>query len=374
MILAAILITFFYCLLITSLIIGFDLVPTFNSKETTNDTYFSIIIPFRNEATQLPKLLKNIGALNYPLKNYELIFVDDDSEDDSVKIIEKFFTSAQNNIKIITNDRKTNSPKKDAINIAIQNATFNWIITTDADCLVAENWLSTFDAFIKKNEPKLIVAPVTYSSKNNFLERFQHLDFLSLMGSTIGGFGIRKPFLCNGANLCYDKQIFLEVGGFEGNTNIASGDDIFLLEKIVNKHPTDVHYLKSKEAIVTTQPQPTFKQLLDQRTRWAAKSTAYNNNFSKVVSLAVLSMNVLVIVLFLGSVFNINSWQLLLLIFSIKFCLDLILLFKTSVFFEQQKILTYYIWSSLLYPLFVMFVIISSLKSGYSWKGRVFKK
>ncbi len=374
MILAAILITFFYCLLITSLIIGFDLVPTFNSKETTNDTSFSIIIPFRNEATQLPKLFKSIGALNYPLKNYELIFVDDDSEDDSVKIIEQFFTNVENNITIIHNSRKTNSPKKDAINTAIQQAKFNWIVTTDADCLVPKNWLRVFDQFINKNTPKLIVGPVTYSSKNNFLERFQHLDFLSLIGSTIGGFGIRKPFLCNGANLCYDKQTFLEVGGFEGNTNIASGDDIFLLEKIVHKYRTDVHYLKSKDAIVTTQPQPTFKQLIDQRTRWAAKSTAYKNNFSKLVSLSVLSMNALVITLFVGSVLNINSWQLLALIFSIKFCLDLILLFKTSAFFKQQKVLTYYIWCSLLYPLFVGVVIMNSLKSGYSWKGRVFKK
>jgi len=374
MILAAILITFFYCLLITSLIIGFDLVPVFRSEETIHNNCFSIIIPFRNEATQLPKLLKSIGALNYPFKNYEFIFVDDDSEDHSVKIIEKFFINTQNNIKIVTNSRKTNSPKKDAINTAIHNATFDWIITTDADCLVPKNWLLSFDGFIKKNQPKLIAGPVTYSSKNNFLERFQHLDFLSLIGSTIGGFGIRKPFLCNGANLCYEKQIFLEVGGFEGNTNIASGDDIFLLEKIVQKHPTDVHYLKSKDAIVTTQPQPTFKQLTDQRTRWAAKSTAYKNNFSKLVSFAVLAMNVLVIVLFLGSLFKINSWQLLLLIFSIKFCLDLILLFKTSVFFKQQHILKYYILSSLLYPLFIMFVIINSLKSGYSWKGRVFQK
>jgi len=374
MILAAILITFFYCLLIVALIIGFDLIIPFHSKETRHITNFSIIIPFRNEAAQLPQLLQSIAALKYPLKNYELIFVNDDSEDNSVEIVEKFFANSQHNSKVIHNSRKTESPKKDAIHNAIHQASFNWIITTDADCLVPKNWLQVFDQFIIKNTPKLIVGPVTYTSINTLLERFQHLDFLSLMGSTIGGFGIRKPFLCNGANLCYDKHTFFEVGGFEGNSNIASGDDIFLLEKIVNKHPVDVHYLKSKDAVVTTQPQPTFKQLIDQRTRWAAKSTAYKNNFSKLVSVAVLSMNLLVLALFLGSLFRINSWYLLLLVFCIKFCLDLLLLFKTSAFFKQQNILKHYTVSSLLYPLFIMFVIINSLKSGYSWKGRVFKK
>ncbi len=374
MIVAAILITSFYCLLIVALNIGFDLIIPFESKETTHDTNFSIIIPFRNEVAQLPKLLQSITALQYPLKNYELIFVDDDSEDDSVEIIERFFAYTQNDIKVISNSRKTNSPKKDAIHTAIHQATFDWIITTDADCLVPKSWLQTFDQFIKKNSPKLIVGPVTYTSKDTFLERFQHLDFLSLMGSTIGGFGIRKPFLCNGANLCYNKHTFFEVGGFDGNANIASGDDIFLLEKIVSKHPTDVYYLKSEKAIVVTQPQPTFKQLIDQRTRWAAKSTAYTNNFSKLASVAVLSMNLLVIVLFLGSLFRINSWYLLLLVFCIKFCVDLLLLFKTSSFFKQQHIVKHYIVSSLVYPLFIMFVIINSLKSGYSWKGRVFKK
>jgi len=220
----------------------------------------------------------------------------------------------------------------------------------------------------------MIIGPVTYSSKNTFLERFQHLDFLSLIGSTIGSLGINKPFLCNGANLCYNKHVFFEINGFEGNSTIASGDDIFLLEKMTKKYPDTIHYLKSKDATVITKPQPTFKKFLDQRVRWAAKSTAYNTIFSKLVSIAVLLMNLFAIALFFSSLFNYTSWSFFLLIFGIKFSVDLLLLFKSTSFFKQQKILVYYILSSCIYPVFIMFVIIASLKSGYSWKGRQFKK
>jgi len=374
MILAAVIITFLYSLLMIALIIGFGLVTPFHTTTAIKDIRFSIIIPFRNEAEQLPKLLQSIAALKYPTEHYEFIFVDDASEDASGKIIQEFLANSTINFKILPNTRTTTSPKKDAIDAAIQQASFDWIVTTDADCLVPEKWLQNFNQFIKNFNPKLIVGPVTYTSQNTLFERFQHLDFLSLMGSTIGGFGIHKPFLCNGANLCYDKHTFLELEGFKGNTEVASGDDIFLLEKMVKKYPHDVHYLKSKEAIVTTKPQPTFKQLINQRARWAAKSTAYNNTFSKLVSLVVLAMNVLILILLLGFVFGIISWSALLIVFGIKFCLDFIVIFRTSAFYNQSNVLKYYPASSVLYPLFIMFVIINSFKSGYSWKGRTFKK
>ena len=374
MLLISILITFLYSIVIILFFIGFDLVKPFHLKKYESKNAFSILIPFRNEANELPTLLESISKLQYPKDKYELIFINDDSEDDSVEIINKYFDKLSMTFLLLNNVRKTNSPKKDAINTAIHQVKFDWIITTDADCILPKKWLETFDAFIEEKQPKLIIAPVTYNGNSSFLERFQLLDFLSLQGTTIGGFGINKPFLCNGANLCYNKQTFFEVNGFEGNTNIASGDDIFLLEKIVKKYPDSIHYLKSNAAIVITKPQPKFKQLLHQRVRWAAKSTAYKNWFSKLVSISVLLMNMLLIILFFSSLLGYTFWQLFIILFATKFTVDLLLLFKTAAFFKQQKTLKHYLLSSLVYPVFIMFVVIVSLKSGYSWKGRQFKK
>jgi cellulose synthase/poly-beta-1,6-N-acetylglucosamine synthase-like glycosyltransferase len=379
MIVATVIIASLYCIIIIAFSIGFHLVDDFELEKITRTTKFTVIIPFRNEEKALLSLLMSIKQLNYPQELFEIIFVDDGSEDGSVEFINEFinrrpFDCAQGDIKVLNNNRKTGSPKKDAINTAIAKSNFDWIITTDADCSLPKNWLLTFDAFIQKNKPKLIVAPVTYTTNNRFIEQFQLLDFLSLQGSTIGGFGINKPFLCNGANLCYSKQAFKEVNGFEGNASIASGDDIFLLEKISASYPKKVHYLKSSEAIVKTEPQHNFKELVNQRVRWATKSTAYKNPFSKLVSLSVFAMNALLIILLLTSILGYNSQQFLLFLFVLKFLVDIILIFKTATFFKQLYILKYYLLGSLLYPLFIMFVIIVSLKSGYNWKGRQFKK
>ena len=364
-----------YCFLLIAFIIGFDKIEYFKIAKIKSKTKFSIIVPFRNEAENLEELLQSISTLNYPKELFEILLVNDDSIDDSVHLI-KNFTSENDklNIKILTNNRRTNSPKKDAILIAILQANFDWIITTDADCIVPENWLIIFDAYIQKNQPKLIAAPVTYITKRTLLEQFQLLDFFSLQASTIGSFGIRTPFLCNGANLCYQKQAFIKVNGFEGNEHIASGDDIFLLEKIVKQYPNEVRFLKSNEVLVKTQPQPTFKGLLSQRIRWAAKTTAYTNNFAKFVGFTVLLMNLMVIMTLLLTIFNLFEWEFLFAIITIKLLLDFILLNKVFRFFKQKLLLQYYFIGSLFYPIFSMFVAIASFQTTYIWKDRVFKK
>jgi glycosyltransferase involved in cell wall biosynthesis len=386
MIIASVIILALYCVLIIAFIIGFDKVEHFKPVSSAPKTKFSIVIPFRNEAQALPVLIKSLKQNKYPSDKFELIFVDDDSKDDSVKIINDFLDKpldeaclersrkARPDIQILKNNRKSGSPKKDAVETAINQANFDWILTTDADCHIAQDWLQTFDAFIQQYQPKLIAAPVTYSVDKTLLEQFQLLDLLSLQGSTIGGFGIDKPFMSNGANLCYEKQAFFAINGFKGNEHVASGDDIFLLEKMTDKYPDKVYFLKSDTVIITTKPERTLKKLFSQRIRWAAKATSYKNNFSKLVSIAVFSMNLLLILFFLGSIMGYYAWQFFIIVFLIKFCLDFMLLFKTAIFFKQQSVLKHYFWSSLVYPIFIIFIALSSFTSNYSWKGRTYKK
>ena len=195
-------ITFIYIILIGIFIIGFDTIEVFNDESLNEVSKFSIIIPFRNEADNLPDLLQSIYNLDYQKKLFEILLIDDDSEDNSVEIINTFinkqsFDSTRTNIQIFKNNRTSDSPKKDAIITAIHNAKNEWIITTDADCIVPIMWLKTFDLFIRKNNPKMIVAPVTYSIDKTLFQNFQLLDFLSLQSATIAGFGIKNPFLCN---------------------------------------------------------------------------------------------------------------------------------------------------------------------------------
>ncbi|RIA08526.1 cellulose synthase/poly-beta-1,6-N-acetylglucosamine synthase-like glycosyltransferase [Flavobacteriaceae bacterium MAR_2010_72] len=374
MTLIALLVTFIYVILIGAFIFGFDKVEDFKLEDLPASTKFTVVIPFRNESKNLPGLLKSINELEYPSTHFEIVFVDDESTDNSVELITSFIKKSKKHISLIENIRSTKSPKKDAITTAISNAKYNWIVTTDADCVLPKYWLDTFDCFIQKQDTQFIVAPVVYVKSDSFLNRFQILDFLSLQGATIGSFGINKPFLCNGANLAFSIDLFKLLNGYEGNTNIASGDDIFLLEKAVKKDSKLVHYLKSPNVMVTTVPQPNLNGLISQRLRWAAKTSSYGNLFGKLTGLSVVCMNAFLICLLMFFIVGIVPAKTLMYVFLIKFGIDFLLLYKTSRFFDNSQLLLSYFFSSLLYPFFNVFVAFASVFSGYRWKGRAYHK
>jgi glycosyltransferase involved in cell wall biosynthesis len=367
-------ITLVYLFLIGSLALGFDKVKEFYLEDISSNTLFSIIIPFRNEAKNLPSLLQSIRELQYPKDLFEVIFVDDASTDNSLEIVNTFISKTTLNIITIKNNRETNAPKKEAITSAILLAKNEWIVTTDADCKLPKFWLDTFDAYIQKNKPSFIVAPVTYEAADSFLKRFQLLDFLSLQGATIGGFGMRKPFLCNGANLAYKKTLFESLNGFHGNTNIASGDDIFMLEKVLNKNPESVHYLKNQNAIVSTTAEATIRGLMSQRVRWASKTTMSKNRITKSIGFTILLMNTSIISLFVLSVTGTFSFKFFLYLFIIKLSIDFLLLYKMARFFKQETYLSSYALCSVLYPFFSVYIVFVSVFTGYKWKGRTFSK
>jgi poly-beta-1,6-N-acetyl-D-glucosamine synthase len=365
-------ISIIYVLLIGSFIYGFDKIKEFKLTNITSKTKFSVIIPFRNEAKNLSKLLESINQLQYPKKLFEVILINDDSDDDSVAIIKGHFT--QTNISLINNTKITNAPKKDAITLGIKQAKHDWIVTTDADCILPKYWLDSFDEFIQKTKTTCIAAPVGYHLETKFLNKFQVIDFLSLQGATIGGFGINKPFLCNGANFVYKKKVFIEVNGFENNTNITSGDDLFLLEKIAEKYPKQVHFLKCEQALVTTSSQSSWKELLNQRIRWAAKTSSYKNWFGKLTGLIVLFMNLLIIIGTILSILSLLKLKILFYIVFIKFNIDVLLIYKSATFYNQKEILHSVLFAFIIYPFFSVYVAFASLFKGFKWKDRSYKK
>ena len=371
-----IIISLIYFILIIWLIIGFDSLKEFNTGKNNNKTKFSIIIPFRNEQDKLPELIKSLNKIDYPVNCFEILFIDDDSTDNSVAIILKNIKK-ELDYQLLKNIRETNAPKKDAINLAIKNAKHQWIITTDADCEVPVKWLEVLNGFIKQNQAVFIAMPVGYKANDSLLEQFQKIDFMSLMASTIGGFGNKKPIMCNGANLCYLKSVFKEVNGFKNNQHIASGDDVFLMEKMHQNFPDKVHYLKSDKVIVYTKPEKTINGLLQQRIRWASKSSKTRNNLVKVIGLIVFSINLLmsVFIIYSFSLYfvngTINYWFFAL--FLLKIILDYLLINRCYTFYKEKLKVKYYLFTALLHPFFMSAIPLLSVFTKYDWKGRRFR-
>ncbi len=364
-----------YVIFIAQLIWGFGKVKSFERNDAHPKTAFSIIVPFRNEAKNLPKLLQSISDLKYPKELFELILVDDFSKDNSERVyINWRLQNGAIETTLLENLRLSYSPKKDAIMRAVPIIKHEWIITTDADCTVNENWLLTLDNFIQQNKnTEMVVGAVVYKTKNNWFHQFQQLDLLSLQGTTIGSFGMGKPFMCNGANFAYTKKLYTKLGGFGGITDTASGDDVMLLQKAVQQHSDKVQYLKNKSSIVKTKPENDLFKLFMQRVRWASKTTSYKNVYAKVLAVVVLLMNVSLV---LGSwllALGFFDWRLLLLGFSIKYVVDYILLFQSNLYLRNGSFL-FPIASSLVYPVFCSTVGLYSLFGSFTWKGRRFKK
>ena len=372
------LILFVYVSLIIQLIFGFNKIKTFKPTNLSPKTAFTIVVPFRNEAKNLPTLLQSFSRLNYPIELLQIIMVDDFSKDNSSQLYNQWRLKHEAvDTTLLENLLLSNSPKKDALGRAIPIAKHDWIITTDADCIVNKNWLLTIDNYIQNHpdtsRPEMIVSAVMYKTKNNWFHHFQQLDIMSLQGVTIGSFGIGKPFMCNGANFAYTKKLFLKLDGFNGNNKMASGDDVFLLQKAVNANKEKVHYLKNNDVIVKTKPENDLFKLFMQRVRWAGKSTGYKSSYAKFLAVIVLLMNMSLTIAFCLLPFAFINLTVLLIVFLIKYLVDYILLYKSNTYLRKGTFFVP-IASSIIYPFFSSLVGVYSLFGSFSWKGRKFKK
>ncbi|MCM4161902.1 glycosyltransferase [Antarcticibacterium flavum] len=379
MIILLIIVSLAYVFLTGTLIFGWRKIPEYVLSGKPPEIRFSIVVPYRNEAENLPDLLNSLSLLKYPASHFEILLVNDASEDASREICSQYKDANPDlNIHLLENERITSSPKKDAILTALKNAQFEYLLTTDADCIVPETWLQAYNEKIAETSAQLVAGPVAFfpvreKTGRKYFRHFQEMDFLSLQAAGAGGFGLDQPFMCNGANLCYSKQAFYEVGGFEGNDHISSGDDVFLLQKFAAAG-LQLEFLKAKEAIILTKPQPDFYALISQRIRWAAKTSAYKSSFAKLLGITVLLMNLLLIIGAFLALFSIIPYQPLLIVFLFKFNLDFLLIYQSAKFFDRQEVLRNYFWSSIVYPFFSTYVAVLSLFRGFEWKGRKFNK
>ncbi|MCL4279634.1 MAG: glycosyltransferase, partial [Ignavibacteriaceae bacterium] len=106
-----------------------------NQNQKIPREFVSVIIPFRNESENILASLKSIESQLYPIEKFEVIYVNDSSEDNSMEILKENIKKI--NIKIISvpNEYSINAHKKRAVRFGIENAKGDIIVTTDADCI-----------------------------------------------------------------------------------------------------------------------------------------------------------------------------------------------------------------------------------------------
>ncbi len=366
-----------YCLLILQYRKWFVKLSFFEAKPTSQYTSFSIIIPARNEEENMEACLQSIFQNNYPAHHFEVVVIDDFSTDTTIEKI-KHLQKEHSNLRLfllqdLLGKTNINSYKKKAIELAIGKASGDWIITTDADCVVPQQWLSNFNDYINQNGPVFIAAPVSFIQQNTFVSRFQSLDFMSLQGITAASVAAGFHSMCNGANLAYEKEAFYKVAGFAGIDTIASGDDMLLMHKIAQQFPAQIGYLFHPASIVQTQPVDSWKSFINQRIRWASKANSYKDKRIFYVLLLVYFFNVLLFILFIASLFLPKLFLFWLIILFIKTIIEFYFLIPVARFFNQTKLLR---WFPIMQPIHIVYTVVAGWlgKFGkYQWKGRKVK-
>jgi biofilm PGA synthesis N-glycosyltransferase PgaC len=331
-----------------------------SSQKSASTILITVLVPFRNEEENLIATLKSLGEQTY--ESFEIIAVNDQSSDGSVEMLKQVSLA---NLMLVDN---VGQGKKMAITTGVSFAHGEIIVTTDADCLFPRDWLTTIAQRFTESNVQMVFGPVKLKQDGTMFSDLQAIEFSSLIGSAVAMHALGTPLMCNGANLAYRKKVFLDVGGFDGNADIPSGDDEFLMRKIMKAKPGSIRYL-GNNGIVTTAPKSSIGDFFQQRLRWAGKWKRNN-------SLSTIFVAMLVVIIQIAWLVSITS----LFVFPISIILGLTVVLKVlnEFYFLRLVCSTLKVkWSfsaflllQLIYPLYVITVGIGSNFVSYSWKGR----
>ncbi len=361
-----------YSFLIIYYWFGWRSIPEYISPGKKPTTGVSVLIPARNEEENIISCLESVCDQQYPSELLQIITIDDCSTDKTWDLIQGFHCEKITNSTRLAdvNDIEFSAHKKRAIETGITMSANNVIVTTDADCKHPPTWLKTISSFYEEKTPVFIAAPVALENDSSLLQIFQALDFLVLQGIT--GASVHKKIhsMCNGANLLYEKNAFNEVGGFSGIDDIASGDDMLLMHKIRSKYPGKVHYLKSKQAIVTSLPMQTWKDFFNQRIRWSSKARFYDDKGIFWVLLLVYLFNLSFLTLLVAGFWLHVLWMYAGILWVAKTIVEFPFVYSVARFFDRTPLLKYFFFFQ---PLHIAYTIMAGFLGQfgkYEWKGR----
>lgn len=358
-----------YAFLLFVFITGWIRLKRFKEQTAPPEYPFAdILVACRNESKSICRLICDLKSIDYPKASYMVHLVDDHSEDGTIEEIKTCIDRYDNFELLKLPDNRRG--KKAALDYGLEYCKGEIIFFTDADCRVSKRWLrDTISYYLGKNKPEMIIGLTDQDKPNGLFRSFQYLDFISLVGATIGSAALQLPFMCNGANLAVKNSIFKDSDIFRNK--LTSGDDVFLLHNLKRDKTKNVQVLKPVTPLVTTKPEPDFKSLLNQRVRWASKSKYYTDSFSIIVALLILVTNFS----FIAVIFYFwikTEFVFLLVLVSLKVGAEILFFAPILYYFRLSRLLVFLPVVEIIHPFYIIYTAFSGiLKKPFHWKGRV---
>lgn len=341
--------------------------PALRSNPTDGRSNCTVLVPFRNEEKNLPVLLPNLRRC---LPNQQpVIFIDDHSGDRGEVLLNEFIR--KNGMKHWQCVKSDGIGKKAALQTGIDCSSTGLILTTDADVHIKNGWVQKMTAAFAIPEVQLVAGPVLSISAPGIFARFQRIEWASIGLLTGASYYLGNPLMCSGANLAFRRSAFYAVSGYRGNEHLMTGDDEFLLKKIVREYgPEAAIYSPSPDCLVRTNPLPHVRAWMAQRSRWASKWNAHKElgHALAAAALVLLSLCQFFALLIPFISFSFFGWSLLYGV--LKFFFEKAVLGRILRRFGVSVGKIDYFLAGWIYPLMVLITFPRAISGKYTWKGR----
>lgn len=363
--------------LLYALIALFFFAGLFYPQKGKNKTLYSVsvIIAARNEEKDIADLLTDLVNQSYDRQRYEVLVANDGSTDKTADVVADF----EKNYPFIKQLHIKNapfyfSPKKFALQQAVERAKGKIILSTDADCRVKPKWIATMVSYFAPN----IGFVIGFSQFGNttkdqsFWENLQAFDFMQLMGANAGAGNLGIPLAASGQNLGYRRKAYDQVKGYRSIAHRVSGDDVLLLQLIKRKTAWKSVFASHHNSFVTSRPQTTIREFINQRKRWASNgSYQIKLNFTFFTYLFVVYINNFTLLFGIPAALYLGTEQgFVLSCLLLKFLVEGIIAVKNARLMNRSDLVKYFpIWFLLQMPYVVIVGLFGSFGS-FTWKGR----
>lgn len=373
LILIFLILSFHYVIFLLKVYYGLSKLKIVESERILQE-FISIIVPFRNEEKNILNIYNSLTTQNYPTEKYEIIFVDDSSNDNSLNLLNNLPKKENVSIHSVPKDYSKNAHKKRAIRFGIEKSSGEIIVTTDADCIHKKYWLRNLLKFMDE-KTGFVSGPVEFISNSNLFSKMQRLEFAGLVITGAGLIGCNNPIICNAANIAYRKKAFKEVNGFTYQMSLSSGDDELLMQKIHRDTDYKIKFALDKNAIVSTEANPTIKEFYHQRKRWASKGLFYGDNLLllKLVLIFLFYLS-LIIQPILAIVLSAKFFISFIISLLIKISSEYLILKKGTALLFDSKILKSFILTEILQVPYILISGFMGMFGNLVWKDRKIKR
>ena len=341
-----------------------------NLKAGTNKNQpsVSVVIAARNEEQTIRTCLSAVLNQSYPPEKVEIIAVDDRSEDRTADIV-KSISAAHRRVKLLQiKDRSPHlAPKKRAIDLGIQHAVGDIIVTTDADCQPGPEWLSEL---VKYFEPQvgLVAGYNPYRTDDSIFQQMLALDYFAMACVAAASAGLSYPISCSGGNLAYRKELYVQIGGFKHLGKWVSGDDDFFLQQVREKTNWKIRYATHPNTFVPTAPPANLKEFVNQRIRYASKCAHYSRSVTLGL-LGVYLLNLLIVAGIPGTLFEPSLLFYWLATLFIKTASESSFLLQGDQIFGMSHKKTTFVITAIIHPFYIVLAGLLGQLSHFRWKG-----